>query len=278
MTPPQPTPRADLATAIERLIEGQVHLGSKHISVHQVMRNLEQRGVKVWLSGGCLRDLLAGVDPNDIDLTVSCHVSQLRDLLVMEYGADSVLIYNPDFGTLRYGSDAQSYLDFSMLRDPDDVVGHAHFKAVRYRLGSSLKADARNRDFPFNALYWRSGLVDPTGRGVADALNREITICQDPRKSAIDPRLSFRILLFAHLGYSLGPDARAYLNRHIDADTAAMGPGLASWLQELTRGRGSVKAGILDQAERGGAATETLRRLESAREHGPAFRSYLHPD
>lgn len=249
------------------------------VTIRDVIDELERLGVKVWLSGGCLRDALIGRTARDVDLTVSCHVSHLHDIMAERYGPAGVLIFNPAFGTLRFGKSDTCYIDFSMLRDAADVVGHRHFKDVIYGLGSSLDADARNRDFPFNALYWRGGLIDPTGRGVREALASEMSICQDHRKSAIDPRLCFRILYFAYLGFRPMADAKAYLAVNINSDIEAMRETLPSWLHELTRGVAAAKQGVQSLAACFGASPENIAHLGRAmRDLDINFRSYLHPE
>ena len=49
-------------------------------SAEQVARKLRQRGFQAYFVGGCVRDLLRGVEPKDYDVATDAHPEEVLDL------------------------------------------------------------------------------------------------------------------------------------------------------------------------------------------------------
>lgn len=259
----------------------QVNLSrGRRTTIAEIESILAGAAVTTYYAGGCVRDALLGVAPNDIDISVNRHISEVRTLLAEHFGPENVQIYNARFGVCRFGADSETYLDLSMLMDPAAVEGSTYYRDVTFWLADGLEPDCRMRDFTCNALFWTAtaGFIDPLGRGIDDALARRLHICHDPRKSKVDPRLSFRILRFVGLGFQPDDDALAFVRSRIDHDTAWLGADLGSWLHELTRGdEAAIEALIVRAADLAGdQATEARLRAAQATA-GLAFSSYLEP-
>ena len=105
----------------------------------QVAVQLEQRGERAWLVGGCLRDALLGRPVRDVDLAVAGDPLALARAVAPTIGPASIAPLREDVVTVRLvlagqSREAPAQLDLSAPR------------------GSTIRADLRARDFTINAL------------------------------------------------------------------------------------------------------------------------------
>ncbi|HEX9057723.1 MAG TPA: hypothetical protein VF818_09345, partial [Ktedonobacterales bacterium] len=105
----------------------------------QVAVQLEQRGERAWLVGGCLRDALLGRPVRDVDLAIAGDPLALARAVAPTIGPASIAPLREDVVTVRLvlagqSREAPAQLDLSALR------------------GSTIRADLRARDFTINAL------------------------------------------------------------------------------------------------------------------------------
>ena len=122
----------------------------------------------------------------------------------------------------------------------------------------------RIRDLSINCLYWNvaDGLQDPLGYGLDDVMKRRLQIAADPRKARVDPRISFRILLFGARGYTMTPGTREYIHANTAANLACYtDAGLADYISTIVRAKPALARALLAQANpylEPGAARERL--------------------
>lgn len=170
----------------------------------------EARGVEAYVTGGFLRDRLAGRPVNDVDITV----------------AGDPLLLGPALGDELGGT----YFPLQEER------GHARVKLPDSRLfvdlipfrGEDIEADLRARDYTINALGGRlsevaggeCGLIDSTG-GLADLearivrMTSEQAFTSDPLRLLRGPRLA------TNLGFAIEPATEAAIRRHAALVTSA---------------------------------------------------------
>ena len=118
--------------------------------VKYLIRKLEKNGYEAYAVGGCVRDSLLGIVPNDWDITTSCPPDRLKavlgDLRLIEtglkHGTMTVLLHGAPYEVTTYRLDGQ-YTDH---RRPDSV-----------EFVSELKLDLERRDFTVNAMATRDG-------------------------------------------------------------------------------------------------------------------------
>ena len=146
--------------------------------VVDLLARLAQHGHVAVLVGGCLRDLLRGVEPNDWDLATSAPPEEVAALFPdasWENRFGTVTVLEPirvEVTTFRLEG---RYLD---RRRPDEV-----------RWGKTVEEDLARRDFTINAVAWlptdlesRAGrLVDPFG-GAADLRAGVLRAVGDPER------------------------------------------------------------------------------------------------
>lgn len=160
--------------------------------VKYLIKKLEQSGYEAYAVGGCVRDSLLGIVPNDWDITTSCPPDRLKtvfgDLRLIEtglkHGTLTVLLHGAPYEVTTYRLDGQ-YTDH---RRPDSV-----------EFVSELKLDLERRDFTVNAMATRDGnTVVDLFDGQNDLENRVIRCVGNPYKRFDEDALRIlRALRFA---------------------------------------------------------------------------------
>jgi putative nucleotidyltransferase with HDIG domain len=164
------------------------------------VRHIAQaRGVRVWLVGGAVRDLLLGLPVHDWDFAVDHDALSLaRSVADALVGGYFTLDAERETGrvVLADGSDGQQDLDFALLR------------------GVDLEADLRARDFTVNAmaLNAQDHLIDPTG-GREDLEDRLIRATSERvfRDDAL--RMLRAVRLEATLGFEIESHTEDWIRR-----------------------------------------------------------------
>lgn len=208
----------------------------------RILRTLTAAGYEAYLVGGCVRDLLRGVPPQDWDICTSALPEETKacfpDLRILEtglkHGTLTLLTGEGAYEVTTYRSDGP----YSDGRRPD-----------RVRFVTSLREDLSRRDFTMNAMAMdREGaLQDPFG-GEGDIREKRIRCVGEPvRRFREDGLRVMRALRFgAVLGYSLEGETakavhtcRAMLDHvaaeriHVELCKLMTGPGAGEILGEF---------------------------------------------
>ena len=125
--------------------------------VKEILSALEAAGHSAYVVGGCVRDLLRGVEPNDYDITTSARPEQTMALFAhhciptgLQHGTVTVRKNHQSFEVTTFRADGP----YSDARRPDSV-----------RFSTDLHEDLQRRDFTVNAMAMdlRGELYDPYG-------------------------------------------------------------------------------------------------------------------
>ena len=133
--------------------------------VERVVDTLIANGHEAFVVGGCVRDALRGVDPQDWDVATSARPEEIQRHFKRS-------LYTNRFGTVVVSSGAHE-IEVTTYRIEADYADHRRPEEVAFT--ESLHEDLARRDFTMNAMAWRptpSGgeLVDPFhGRTDLDA-------------------------------------------------------------------------------------------------------------
>jgi len=212
-----------------------------HISGNalKVLYRLRDGGYQAFLVGGCVRDLLIGIEPKDFDVATDASPEEVRRLFrncrligrrfrlahvrfgyqVIEVAtfraAGAPMAPEPDLDGVT-DDDAEIETEPEPEEEPNGNVDRAHDargRLLRDNLYGTIDQDVWRRDFTCNALYYNIedfSIVDYVG-GVDDVRARTIRLIGDPEtRYREDPVRMLRAVRFeAKLGFTIHESARA---------------------------------------------------------------------
>lgn len=165
--------------------------------VRQVLIALQSRGHLAYLVGGCVRDIILGIRPQDWDVCTSALPEQVLEIF------PKCLTVGIRHGTVTVCINSRQ-VEVTTFRADGDYADHRHPEAVSFV--GDLNADLSRRDFTMNAIALPpDGLVaDPFG-GVQD-IERRLILCVGVPEVRFeeDALRMFRALRFsARLGFDI---------------------------------------------------------------------------
>ena len=140
----------------------------------RVLAALETGGHEAWLVGGCVRDLIRGAEPHDLDICTSARPEQTRACFpgnrVIETGIRHGTVTVMENGTPIEVTTYRTEGTYTDGRHPDKV-----------EFVSDLTEDLRRRDFTINAIAMdrRGTIRDPFG-GRRDIREKRVRCVGDP--------------------------------------------------------------------------------------------------
>jgi tRNA nucleotidyltransferase (CCA-adding enzyme) len=140
--------------------------------VADAIERLHAAGHEAYVVGGCVRDALRGVEPEDWDLATDAKPARVQELFRRS-------VYLNRFGTVVVKTPARE-IEITTYRLETTYTDARRPDAVEFT--GSLLADLSRRDFTMNAMAWRpdpAELVDPHG-GAADLERRIVRAVGDP--------------------------------------------------------------------------------------------------
>ncbi|KKL66665.1 hypothetical protein LCGC14_2142730, partial [marine sediment metagenome] len=142
-------------------------------------------GHSLFEVGGCVRDRLMGVEPNDMDFATSALPKETIEILTSA-GLASYPI-GIEFGTVQTILDGEK-VEITTFRCSESYTKGDRKPSVVF--GDSIESDLARRDLTFNALARRSdgSIIDPFG-GEADLANGIIRTPGDPNIAFTDDPL-----------------------------------------------------------------------------------------
>ena len=210
-----------------------------HISGNalKVLYRLKDAGFQAFLVGGCVRDLLIGIEPKDFDVATDASPEEVRRLFrncrligrrfrlahirfgyqVIEVAtfraAGAPMAPEPDLDGV---TDEEAEPELEQDEEPNGNVDRAHDergRLLRDNVYGSIDQDVWRRDFTCNALYYNIedfSIWDYVG-GVEDVRARTLRLIGDPvTRYREDPVRMLRAVRFeAKLGFSIHESARA---------------------------------------------------------------------
>jgi poly(A) polymerase len=122
----------------------------------KIVQRLAQEGARTVLAGGCVRDILLGISPGDIDLATSASPE------VVEKSFPKTLAVGKAFGTIVVVEDGHNF-EVTTFRKDGPYLDGRHPSGVEF---SDIEEDAKRRDFTVNALFY-----DPLKRELIDLVD-----------------------------------------------------------------------------------------------------------
>jgi poly(A) polymerase len=210
-------------------------------SALKVLYRLKDAGFQAFLVGGCVRDLLIGIEPKDFDVATDASPEEVRRLFrncrligrrfrlahirfgyqVIEVAtfraAGAPMAPEPDLdGVTDEEAEEAGEPELEEEDEPNGNVDRAHDergRLLRDNVYGTIDQDVWRRDFTCNALYYNIedfSIWDYVG-GVEDVRARTLRLIGDPEtRYREDPVRMLRAVRFeAKLGFSIHESARA---------------------------------------------------------------------
>ena len=150
--------------------------------------------------GGCVRDLLCGIEPKDFDIATNATPNEIKKIFkasrIIGKRFKLVHIYNRsdliEVATFRSGDDRTN--DGSLITDQSG-------KILRDNIWGTLEQDTFRRDFTINALYYCpiTKKIEDHNNGIKHIHEKIIVSIGDPKKRfEEDPVRSLRAIRFSN--------------------------------------------------------------------------------
>ena len=177
-----------------------------------VVERLQKAGYQAYLVGGCVRDLLLGLEPKDFDVATSATPEQVR----AEFRNARVIGRRFKLVHVHFGREIIEVATFRANHpqgedDEDSNLASRNEsgRILRDNVYGSLEDDAQRRDLTINALYYDpvTERVLDYAHGVRDIQNRQIRLIGDPtQRYQEDPVRMLRAVRFAaKLDFAIEP-------------------------------------------------------------------------
>lgn len=198
----------------------------------EVVRRLQAAGFQALWAGGCVRDELLGLVPQDYDVATDARPEEVRRLfrrtieVGMSFGVVEVLGPRQAEELLRVQvATFRSDGTYSDGRHPDAVVF------------SSSREDAERRDFTINGMFFdplQGRLLDFVG-GQEDLQARRLRAIGDPHQRLAEDKLRMlrAVRLATRFAFTIDPDTEAAIRRMADQIAVVSAERIADELRKL---------------------------------------------
>ena len=177
-----------------------------------VVQQLRDAGYQAYWAGGCVRDEILGVIPQDYDVATSAIPSQIQEVFhdrkTLEIGAS--------FGVITVlGPRSAGQIEVATFRQDANYSDGRHPDQVSY---TTAEEDASRRDFTINGMFY-----DPLENQVIDFVQGQVDLQHQLVRAIGDPQLRFaedklRILravrFAATFGFQIEAATREAIERH----------------------------------------------------------------
>ena len=148
-----------------------------------IIEDLQKNKFQAYLVGGCVRDLLCGLDPKDFDIATDATPEQVRKIFkasrIIGRRFKLVHVFNRseliEVATFRSGE---------INSNDGELVKDQSGKIIRDNIWGNLDQDTYRRDFTVNALYYCPKTKKIIGHkdGMSDIHKKSIVSIGDPKK------------------------------------------------------------------------------------------------
>ena len=174
----------------------------------EIVKVLQDKGFTAYFAGGCVRDMLRGVEPTDFDIVTSARPEEVEKFFPQTvaigkaFGVINVIKNNHNFEVATFRAEA-GYFD---QRRPSQVTF------------TNAKEDAKRRDFTINGLFYdpiAQKTIDFVG-GAEDLKKHLVCFVGDPDERIQEDHLRLlRAVRFKiTLGFQYAPETFAAVRAH----------------------------------------------------------------
>lgn len=170
--------------------------------VQKCMEILESAGCAAYAVGGCVRDAVLGLTPQDYDLCTAALPEQMKSL----FSGCRLILAGEKHGTVSVITDG-GVVEITTFRSEGDYRDSRHPGWVRFV--PDIESDLARRDFTVNAMAYSPlrGFSDPFG-GREDLKNRILRTVGDPAARFEEDTLRILRGMRFSLRYRLTPEEK----------------------------------------------------------------------
>ena len=165
-----------------------------------IVKDLKDKNFQAYLVGGCVRDLLCGIEPKDFDIATNATPEQIRKTFkasrIIGKRFKLVHVFNRseliEVATFRSGEDSSN---------KGSLVTDHSGKIIRDNIWGTLEEDTFRRDFTVNALYYCpiTQKIEDHNDGMRHIHEKVVVSIGDPQKRfSEDPVRSLRAIRFSN--------------------------------------------------------------------------------
>ena len=188
-----------------------------------IIKDLQKNNFQAYLVGGCVRDLMCGLEPKDFDIATDATPEQVRKIFkasrIIGRRFKLVHVFNRseliEVATFRAGDDSSN--NNNLIKDTSG-------KIIRDNIWGDLEQDTYRRDFTVNALYYCPISQKIIGHkdGLKHIHEKSIVSIGDPvKRFSEDPVRSLRAIRFSNkLNFKIDKDIKEaiYEKGHLLSD------------------------------------------------------------
>ena len=234
----------------------------------EIVSRLKQEGFEVYFVGGCVRDFIRGVTPDDYDIVTSAHPGQVMTIFPRTTAIGS------KFGVVSVIVEGHPY-EVATFRSDDVYIDGRRPSGVRF---SSSREDVFRRDFTINGL-----LMNPETEEIIDYVNGRTDIGKKIIRTIGDPDARFNedylrmlraIRFAANLEFNIESSTKEAITKHVAKISRISAERILEELNKIIS-RTGARNGFELMAQTG-LLREVLPELDRLREIGqpPQF----HPE
>ncbi|XOB42140.1 MAG: CCA tRNA nucleotidyltransferase [Candidatus Nealsonbacteria bacterium] len=221
--------------------------------VKSIIDKLEKKGFKAHIVGGCVRDFLRDIRPNDWDITTSAKPEQIQKLFPKSF-------YKNKFFTVTVQTDSKEpelkEIEITTYRLETKYTDKRHPEQIKF--AKTIEEDLERRDFTINAmaieLKNKKTKIIESFNGQEDLKNKIIKAVGKPEKRFSEDAL--RMMRAVRFAATLGKDFK------IEKNTAQAIKKNSIWLQAISKERVKDELVKIIMSEQAANGIELLRELK----------------
>lgn len=222
-----------------------------------VIERLKEKGFKAHIVGGCVRDFLRNVEPQDWDIATSAKPKEIQQTFPKSF-------YKNKFFTVTVQTESKNpklkEVEITTYRLETKYTDKRHPEEVKF--AKTINEDLARRDFTVNAIAIDIGaeskkqevkIIDPFG-GQKDLGKKIIRAAGDPEERFSEDAL--RMMRAVRFAVSLGKEWK------IEKETAEAIKKNSFWLQAISKERVRDEFVKIINSDRAMNGVELLRKLD----------------
>ena len=239
-----------------------------------IVKALQKSDYETYLVGGCVRDLLLGIEPKDFDIATTAHPEDVKKIIHKSY------VIGKRFRLVLVKRNDQQFEVATFRKDIKTFEGEDEDMPTGDNLFGTAEEDANRRDFTINGLFYDpvgNQLLDYPG-GLPDLEGGVIRMIGDPTERLIeDPIRILRALRLAHkIEFTIDSELKAAMQAQAKTLTDAALPRKREEFLKLLRLKDPalpfIEAYDLDILK---YAAPTLNKVYESEESLEIFTRYL---